>query len=104
KNKQLTLFDVSNAPPTAPQAARGAATDQSNSVPTVKPPTLPPGARWREVHTTHRSIGFVLRRSRRKSIGLVVNDDGLQVTAPHWVTLAQIDAAVQNKEGWIVKK
>jgi predicted metal-dependent hydrolase len=46
----------------------------------------------------------VLRRSRRKSIGLVVNDDGLQVTAPGWATLDQIDAVVAEKASWILSK
>lgn len=72
--------------------------------PTPRPPTLPDGARWREVVTPAQSIGYVLRRSRRKSIGLVINDDGLQVTAPGWVPLGQVDAAVIEKHKWIVNK
>lgn len=73
-------------------------------LPIAPPPSLPPGARWREVQTESQPIGFVLRRSRRKSIGLVITDDGLQVTAPNWVTLGQIDAAVQEKTRWILEK
>src|SRR3546814_14195442 len=44
-----------------------------------------------------------LSRSRR-SIGFVVADDGLRVTAPTWVTLAQIDDAVREKARWILAK
>jgi predicted metal-dependent hydrolase len=68
------------------------------------PAALPMNARWREVATPQQTIGFVLRRSRRKSIGLTVDDEGLQVTAPNWVTLAQIDSAVKEKAGWILGK
>ncbi|WYX23970.1 SprT family zinc-dependent metalloprotease [Achromobacter xylosoxidans] len=68
------------------------------------PDPLPPGARWREVDTDPQPIGFVLLRSRRRSIGFVITDDGLRVTAPNWVTLAQIDDAVREKSRWIVAK
>ncbi|MFQ6722722.1 M48 family metallopeptidase, partial [Bordetella pertussis] len=68
------------------------------------PDPLPPGARWREVHTEQQPIGFVLLRSRRRSIGFVVADDGLRVTAPNWVTLEQIDDAVREKARWILAK
>jgi len=68
------------------------------------PDPLPPGARWREVVTEQQTIGFVLLRSRRRSIGFVITDDGLRVTAPNWVTLAQIDDAVHEKSRWILSK
>lgn len=73
-------------------------------VPTPCPDPLPPGARWREVPTEQQPIGFVLLRSRRRSIGFVITDDGLRVTAPNWVTLAQIDDAVREKSRWILTK
>ncbi|MCD0506255.1 M48 family metallopeptidase [Bordetella petrii] len=73
-------------------------------MPTPRPEPLPPGARWREVATDQQSIGFVLLRSRRRSIGFVVTDDGLRVTAPNWVTLSQIDDAVREKARWILSK
>jgi len=71
---------------------------------TPPPATLPADARWREVATEQQTIGFVLRRSRRRSIGFTVSEDGLRVTAPTWVTLAQIDAAVREKAPWILAK
>ncbi|CAB3741328.1 hypothetical protein LMG3458_05826 [Achromobacter deleyi] len=76
----------------------------ASRVPTPCPDPMPPGARWREVDTDPQPIGFVLLRSRRRSIGFVITDDGLRVTAPNWVTLAQIDDAVREKARWIVAK
>jgi predicted metal-dependent hydrolase len=73
-------------------------------IPTPCPLALPMGARWREVRTEQQSIGFTLIRSRRRSIGFVITDDGLRVTAPNWVTLAQIDEAVAEKARWILSK
>ncbi len=74
------------------------------SIPTPCPDPLPAGGRWREVQTEQQRIGFVLLRSRRRSIGFVVADDGLRVTAPNWVTLGQIDEAVREKARWILAK
>ena len=74
------------------------------SVRIPSPQNLPMGARWREVACEQQSIGFVLLRSRRRTIGFLITDDGLRVTAPNWVTLAQIDAAVREKSRWILAK
>ena len=49
-------------------------------------------------------VSFRLERSRRKSIGFLVGADGLVVRAPNWVPLREVDAAVQEKGGWIVAK
>ncbi|MGZ9894101.1 M48 family metallopeptidase [Bordetella bronchiseptica] len=108
------LFDAappadpaSGAPPDAPPRksprARPAPPAPA-AIATPCPDPLPPGARWREVHTDQQPIGFVLLRSRRRSIGFVVADDGLRVTAPNWVTLGQIDDAVREKARWILAK
>lgn len=97
-----------SAEPPAPQppAPRAPAPPASSPsvIPTPRPDPLPPGSRWREVATEQQPIGFVLLRSRRRSIGFVITDDGLRVTAPNWVTLAQIDDAVREKARWILAK
>lgn len=69
-----------------------------------RPLALPPEVRWREVQTPSQIIGYMLRRSRRRSIGLTINDDGLLVAAPSWVTLSQIDSVVCEKHAWILRK
>jgi predicted metal-dependent hydrolase len=51
-----------------------------------------------------RRVGYALRRARRRSIGLVIGADGLAVSAPHWVGLAEIEAALQAKSGWVLRK
>src|SRR5690606_2535601 len=104
QTKQLELFsDAPDTPPAVrpvPPASRPA----SPTVPISCPPSLPAGARWREVKAPEQTIGFRLQRSRRKSIGLTINEDGLQVRAPNWITLAQVDAAVIEKSGWVLEK
>jgi len=74
------------------------------TIPTPPPANLPPGTRWRQVATAQQPVGFVLKRSRRRSIGFAIGEDGLRVTAPTWVTLAQIDDAVREKSAWILTK
>ncbi|MBI2769379.1 MAG: M48 family metallopeptidase [Burkholderiales bacterium] len=49
-------------------------------------------------------VGYELRRAKRRTIGFVVGPEGLTVTAPKWVPLYEIDAAVQEKSAWIRKK
>jgi len=70
----------------------------------LAPAQLAAGSRWREIDTPLQTIGFVLRRSQRKSIGLSVTEEGILVTAPKWVTLAQIDGAVREKSRWLLDK
>jgi predicted metal-dependent hydrolase len=50
------------------------------------------------------AVSYRFERSRRKSIGFMVGADGLVVRAPNWVTLREVDAAVQAKGAWIVAK
>lgn len=70
----------------------------------IPPATLAPDTKWRLVKHGDQTVGFVLLRSRRRSIGFVIGDEGLRVTAPNWVTLGQIDAAVIEKMPWILSK
>jgi predicted metal-dependent hydrolase len=50
------------------------------------------------------TVSYRFERSRRKSIGFTVGPEGLVVRAPGWVPLRDVDAAVQEKAGWILAK
>jgi predicted metal-dependent hydrolase len=58
----------------------------------------------RELVLEGRCVAFLLKRSRRRSIGFVVGAEGLSVSAPKWVGLRELDAAVREKSGWILAK
>jgi len=58
----------------------------------------------RELSHQGTQIVFTLQRSRRRSIGLTVTEEGLKVTAPSWVSLQQIDEAIIEKFDWVIKK
>lgn len=49
-------------------------------------------------------VGYALQRARRRSIGFVVDGEGLTVRAPAGVALAEIERALHDKAGWIVRK
>jgi len=49
-------------------------------------------------------VAFEFRRAKRRNIGFMVGPDGLTVSAPQWVPLYEVDAAVRSKTPWILKK
>ncbi len=104
---------VTSAPPPA-QASSHAPTsgaDATARVPTLSTEAALPAAAGfvhpaanRHAQLQGVSVSFRFERSRRRSIGFLVGADGLVVRAPNWVTLREVDAAVQEKSAWIVAK
>lgn len=58
----------------------------------------------RDVRLDGHLVAYEMRRARRRSIGFVVGPDGLTVSAPRWVGLKDVDSALQDKRGWILRK
>ncbi|MDD2926058.1 SprT family zinc-dependent metalloprotease [Rhodoferax sp.] len=58
----------------------------------------------RELRLGGALVAYQFQRGQRRSIGFSVGADGLAVRAPKWVTLVQVDAAVQAKAPWILRK
>jgi predicted metal-dependent hydrolase len=87
------------------KAARKPATPQQQplALPSALPP-VPPGASLRRLQLGAGMLDYVLLRSKRRTIGFLISDNGLRVTAPRWVTLRDIEAAILGKEHWIVSK
>ncbi len=73
-------------------------------VPPSTVPETPIPAGHRRIRIDHLFLDYRLLRSKRKSIGFLIDDDGLRVTAPRWVTLADIEAAICSKQQWIFRK
>jgi predicted metal-dependent hydrolase len=100
---QLSLFDEAPAPraePVAPQPAVPAAPELS----AAPPPALVHPRAARSVLLQGHAVGYALRRSRRRSIGFVIGPEGLAVSAPRWVGVAEIEAALREKAAWILRK
>jgi predicted metal-dependent hydrolase len=58
----------------------------------------------RRVHVGEHILDYTLVRSKRRSIGFMIDDDGLRITAPKWVTLTEIENAICEKQRWIFTK
>jgi predicted metal-dependent hydrolase len=58
----------------------------------------------REIRLGECQVAYLLRRARRKSIGFSVGPDGLAVSAPRWVGQGEIESALREKSGWILRK
>ena len=68
-------------------------------------PPAPAAARGtRRLAIGPEPIHYTLRRARRRSIGFTVDDRGLTVAAPRWVSVAEIEAAIAEKQRWIRRK
>lgn len=50
------------------------------------------------------TIAYRLRRSKRRTIGFLIDAQGLAITAPHRVALADIEHAIAEKRHWITRK
>ena len=69
---------------------------------TVPDPAIPPN--HRRLHFGTHNLDYRLLRSRRRSVGFLIDDDGLRVTAPQWLTIVDIEAAISSKQAWIFRK
>jgi predicted metal-dependent hydrolase len=113
---QLSLFDepvpavaaVAEPPPPTPV--------QAAPVPTLPVPDAVPLASVlvpavfrhpqadREIRLQEHVVAYALKRARRRSIGFIVGMEGLSVNAPKWVVIADIESALREKAGWILRK
>lgn len=103
--RQLPLFDRAGAAEerfAAPdEAAHG---DPKPTAAAEQPLVFRHPQATHEVQLAGRTVAYVLRRARRRSIGFVVAPDGLTVSAPRWVRLADIETALLGKAAWILRK
>ena len=47
---------------------------------------------------------YHLERAKRKTVGFIVDERGVTVRAPRWVSVSEIEKMLQTKEAWIQKK
>ncbi|MGS0893560.1 M48 family metallopeptidase [Burkholderia stagnalis] len=99
----LPLFDGPAAAPSAP-AAPPSAPDTPPVATTPDPAPAPDRSRVRTLALDSRVLEYRLKRSARRTIGFTIDGSGLSITAPRWVTLADIEAAIAEKQRWIFAK
>jgi len=88
----LTLFFDEPAEPSAPLPAAEQKPDPVS------------GERRRQILLAGEPTAYRLRRGKRRTIGFQIDDNGLSVSAPRWVSLRDVEAAIVEKERWIRSK
>ncbi|MCD6680078.1 MAG: M48 family metallopeptidase [Burkholderiaceae bacterium] len=63
-----------------------------------------PSGSTRVARLCEQWLRYELRRSKRRTIGFVIDERGLRVTAPRWVSHVEIESALQDKANWILRK
>lgn len=58
----------------------------------------------RETRINDAVVAYYFTRAKRRTIGFVVGAEGLAVRAPRWTPLYEVEAAVQEKGRWILRK
>ena len=104
----LDLFDAPDSEAPAPSRAEPApvvAGPPAERLEQVLPPQVfgHPDAN-REIRLGDVLVAYEFRRGKRKNIGFAVSPEGLTVSAPRWVTIAEVEQAVRSKTRWIVAK
>jgi predicted metal-dependent hydrolase len=69
----------------------------------VEPPR-PARGRLRSIRLDDRIVPYAFRRARRRTIGIAIDEQGLQASAPRWVTLAEVEAFIREKQAWVLRK
>ena len=114
--QQRSLFEpTSTAEPaptlgTTPPGTAAATPAHAAALATAPAPALAPAPRFQHPRAQRvlalggHWVGYEFRRARRRSIGFVVGVEGLSVSAPRWVAVAEVEQALQAKAAWILRK
>jgi predicted metal-dependent hydrolase len=101
---QLSLFDEPAVPTPVPASHHTPTVAAAAPVSSMAPAVFRHPQADREIRLNQHVVAYALKRVRRRSIGFIVGTEGLAVNAPKWVGIGDIEAALQEKAGWILRK
>ena len=58
----------------------------------------------RQIRLADATVAYQFKRGQRRTIGFSIGADGLVVSAPRWVRMSDVQAALREKAAWIVRK
>lgn len=58
----------------------------------------------RRIQLGNTDVAYAFRRGKRRTIGMAIGPDGLEVSAPRWVTVGEVESALREKSDWIARK
>lgn len=72
----------------------------------TRPPARPGAGRPQHemIRLGEQWVSYQLKRTSRRTIGFLIDERGLTITAPRWVSRPAIDEAVLGKSDWIQRK
>ncbi len=73
-------------------------------LPLALAPVTAPTGNQRYIQLGGEIVVYRFRRARRRSIGLVIDDDGLRVAAPGHARIAEVEAFIREKAQWVLAK
>jgi len=73
-------------------------------LPLAVAPAVAPAGTLRTIQLGSEIVSYRFRRARRRSIGIMIDDDGLRVAAPEHTPVAEVEAFIREKTQWVVKK
>jgi len=106
----LGLEPIPQAPPKPEEKAPPAQYGTALGATPVAPLSSASPVHWQHPQTNRQvvldghTVGYWFRRGQRRTIGFSVGPQGLSVSAPRWTPLAAVDAALQAKAGWVLRK
>ncbi len=104
-NQLSLLLDLfTPAEPTAAPAPSLAPTKPAAPTTAPSSPATPVAAGMRRLRLDPHVLDYRLLRSKRRTIGFLIDEEGLRVTAPRWVTISEIENAITEKKQWIFNK
>ncbi len=101
---QRSLFDEPLPPQAEPQPSTVIAPTAPAPRETLAGEVFRHPRSQRDVRLDGHLVAYEMRRARRRSIGFVVGPEGLSVSVPRWVGVTELDSALQEKRGWILRK
>lgn len=99
----LPLFSLDALAP-APTAPQATPPHEAALLRPAEPTPLVLAPHQRSVILSGQTLVYRFKRSPRRTIGFLIDDEGLSITAPKWVTLAEVESAIQQKQKWIFQK
>ncbi len=110
--KQLSLDFFDPSPVAAPAASAAPTTrpDGEVSAPAVSLDEAIAPALWahprasRQIAMGTCVVAYEFKRGKRRTIGLVVGQDGLSVSAPRWTPIGEVEDLLRQKAAWVLEK
>jgi predicted metal-dependent hydrolase len=101
----LDFLDGPSAEPRpSPSTDRVSTLANEPGAPALSSPAFTHPRANRQTRLDEVPVAYEFKRGRRRTIGMAVGEDGLTVSAPRWTSLHEVEAVLQEKAAWIVRK